>query len=97
VTKKDYRNYLKQASSFGRLTIKQKELARRYAYCYFIQRQIPLPIVKDKNSAWWNLQFDKLDLLKPGKEPFMDFICDKIIDGDDFIMEEKLVKYAESF
>lgn len=29
--------------------------------------------------------------------PFMDFVCDRILDGKDFIMDEKLVELAEKF
>jgi hypothetical protein len=38
-----------------------------------------------------------LDHLLSGKNPYMDFLCDRIIDGKDFILPEELVKamYAE--
>lgn len=97
LTRESYRQYLHQAGSLKPLDKEQRELALRYAYCYFIQRQIPMPVVKNPRSAWWEFQFGSRDLLLPGKDPFMDFICDKIITGEDFIMDENLVGRAEKF
>ena len=91
-----YRQLLRQASLLKPLSEEQKLLARKYAYCYFIQRQIPLPVVKDPQSAWWKFQYHQRHLLLPGKEPFMDMVCDRILDGQDFIMDEDLVTFAEN-
>jgi len=95
LTRDSYRQYLRRAVSLEPLDKEQRELALRYAYCYFIQRQIPVPVVKNPKSSWWEFQFGRRDLLLPGKDPFMDFICDKILNGEDFIMDEKLVELAE--
>lgn len=95
LTSEEYVRLLHQVRSIVPLNGKQQALAERYAYCYFIQRQIPMPVVKNPDSTWWKFQYDKGYLLLPGKEPFMDFICDKIMSGDDFIMNEELVKLAE--
>jgi hypothetical protein len=92
-----YREYLNKTSNVTPLNSEQIQLAQRYAYCYFIQRQIPMPVVKNPHSTWWEFQFSKRDLLLPGKDPFMDFICEKIMSGEDFIMDEKLVQLAEKF
>jgi hypothetical protein len=86
-----YRELLNQAPSLPSLSEEQMELARRYAYCYFIQRQIPLSVVKDSQSKWWSFQLDKKDLLLEGRDPVIDFVCDRIMDGKDFIMDEHLV------
>ena len=91
-----HRGLLSRAATFGPLTPDQKTLARRYAYSVFIQRQIPLPVVRDPDRLWWNLQHDKREQLLPGADPFLDFICARIIDGGDFIMDRDLVKLAES-
>jgi len=95
--KETYRQLLRKASAIGSLDNHQKELARKYAYCYFIQRQIPMPVVKNPDPAWWEFQYDKMDMLLLGNDPFMDFICERIMDGKDFIMDEKLVELAERF
>jgi len=31
-----------------------------------------------------------------GNDPFVDFICDRLMDGEDFIMDRKLVALADS-
>jgi len=91
-----YRSLLARAGSIGRPTAEQTALARQYAYSVFIQRQVPLPVVRDPHSLWWNLQHEKREQLLPGAEPFLDFICDRVIDGEDFIMGRELVDLAES-
>jgi SAM-dependent methyltransferase len=95
LTPETYKQLLKQTVSLKPLTQEQILLAKKYAYCYFIQRQIPFPVVHDPKSQWWNLQWDKLNSLLPGKDPFVDFICEKILDGKDFIMDEELVALAQ--
>jgi hypothetical protein len=90
-----YKQLLRKAGTLKPLSEEQRQLARRYAYCYFIQRQVPLSVVKGPDSTWWKFQFNKRHLLLPGKDPFVDFICDRIMDGKDFIMDEKLVKLSE--
>ena len=90
-----YKELLRKVKTLKPLSEEQRLLARKYAYCYFIQRQIPLPVVKDPNSSWWKFQYNRSQLLLPGKDPFVDFICDRILDGKDFIMSEKRVKISE--
>lgn len=90
-----YRNILQSIENIGPLTNEQQMLAKKYAYNYFLQRQIPFKVVQDNTSSFWKFQFDKRDLLLPDKDPFVDFICDRIIDGKDFIMDEDLVVLAE--
>lgn len=95
--KSDYIRNLKTAISIPKLRKSQQLIAQKYAYCYFLKRQIPFPPVKDPNSRWWRFQFDKRKLLVIGKDPFVDLICNRIIDGKDFIMEDHLVKISENY
>lgn len=95
LTPEDYKQLLRKAESLKQITEEQRQLARRYAYCYFIQRQVPFPVVRDPNSIWWSFQYDKRHLLLPGRDSFVDFICEKLLDGKDFIMDEKLVALSE--
>lgn len=92
-----YKQLLRTAAALKHLSVEQRLLAQKYAYCYFIQRQIPLPVVKDTDSTWWRFQFKKRKRLLPGKDPFVDFICERLMDGKDFLMDEDLVKLAESY
>jgi hypothetical protein len=96
LTKEAYKQLLQKAGSLPKINAEQQLLARKYAYCYFIERQIPFPVVYDPNSSWWRFQPNKAYLLLPGKDPFTDFICDRILDGNDFIMSGKLAKLAEA-
>jgi len=91
-----YRALLHRAPTLCALDEQQVRLARTYGHSYFIQRQIPLPLVRDKSSIWWNLQHDRRDQLLPGADPFLDFICDKLMKGEDFVMNRKLVELADS-
>jgi len=91
-----YHALLARASSIGRLTAEQHAIARRYAYSVFLERQIPLPVVRDPNRLWWNLQHEKRERLLPGADPFVEFICDRLIDGKPFVMRPPLVEQAQS-
>lgn len=97
LTPETYRQLLRRAAALTPLTEEQQRLARRYAYCYFIQRQVPLPLVRDPESKWWHFQYDQREQLLPGRSPFVDFICDRILDGKDFIMDDRLVSLAQQF
>ncbi|MDO8502334.1 MAG: hypothetical protein Q7S20_10870 [Gemmatimonadaceae bacterium] len=90
-----YRRFLKGASRLGRLTDQQRRDVRKYAYSHFIQRQIPLEIVHDPRTEWWGLQHEKRELLLPGKDAFIEFVCDRLVDGRDFNMTEDLVALSE--
>jgi capsule polysaccharide export protein KpsC/LpsZ len=85
-----YHDLLRQVSEIPVLTATQTKMARKYAYCYFIQKQIPLDVVKDPISKWWKFQFNKRELLLEGEDLVVDFICERIVDGNDFIMDDKL-------
>ncbi|MBU0689937.1 MAG: hypothetical protein KJ850_03190 [Gammaproteobacteria bacterium] len=95
-SQKEYREWLQRASALPPLNIEQIELARRYAYCYFIQRQIPLSVLRDPQSKWWSFQFAKKEMLLEGRDPVVDFVCERIMDGKDFIMDERLLSLVES-
>ena len=86
---------LSKVTHIPSLSEDQIALAKKYAYCYFMQRQIPIAVVKDPKSKWWNFQFDKKELLLEGRDPVIDFICEKIVDRTDFIMDEHLLALTE--
>ena len=91
----EYRQLLGKAKSLELLSEEQRLLAQKYAYCLYIQRQVPLPVVKDPHSIKWTFQYGKRNLLLPGNDPFIDFVCERILDGKDFIMDERLVALSE--
>jgi hypothetical protein len=90
-----YRELLGRAATLGPLTAEQRDNVRKYAYSHFVQRQIPLEVVHDQRTAWWALQYEKRNLLLPGNDPFIQFICDRLVDGRDFNMPEDIVTQSE--
>jgi hypothetical protein len=90
-----YRDLLGRAATLGPLTDAQREDVRKYAYSHFVQRQIPLEIVHDPRTEWWGLQHQKRDLLLPGNDAFIEFVCDRLVDGHDFNMPDNLVALSE--
>jgi capsular polysaccharide biosynthesis protein len=93
LTKHSYRDLLVKARGLGPLSSEQRLLAKKYAHAYFIRRQIPLPAVRDP-KGWWKFQLDERDTLLPGKNAFVDFVCERILDGGDFLMGDDLVASA---
>lgn len=91
-----YKEILRKASSLPFLSDEQVKLARLYSYYYFLRRQIPIPLFKEKNSKLFKFQIDQINFMLPGFDPFYDFICDEILYGGDFIMSDDLVKLAQS-
>ena len=91
-----YRDLLSSAPRIGPLDDRQRTLALRYAFTYFMRRQIPLPIVDDPASDWWKFRLDQRHSLLPGKDPFVEFICKKLFDGEDFILDDALLTQAEA-
>ncbi len=91
-----YQNLLRQTAEIGPLSESQIDLAKRYAYCYFFRRQIPVSAVFNPDEKWWSFQFDKRTSLLPGKDPAIDFICERMMDGKDFIMSPELEAEANN-
>jgi hypothetical protein len=87
-----YKKLLRDTKKIKNLDEEKLSLAWKYAYIYFIQKQIPLIPAIDENLY---LDFEHLGSLIPNKNQFIDFICERIIDGEDFILPEKLVELAQ--
>lgn len=90
-----YRELLKKASGIGPLTEEERERALHYGYHLFIQRQTPYPVVFDPDNEWYSFQDELKGMLLPGGNEFVDFLCDRILDGKEFIMDENLVELAD--
>lgn len=95
ITIDGYHDLLRRASEFGPLSSEQRLRAKKYAYTYFIRRQVPLRVLYDPNS-WWTFPFRRPEALLPGNDPFVDFVCHRILDGRDFVMDDRLVAAAHA-
>ncbi len=59
----------------------QVELARRYAHAYFFRLMTPIPRVLRQTSYSFAEVHEPVDL-QPGADPYLDLICDRILDGE---------------
>jgi capsular polysaccharide biosynthesis protein len=70
-------------------SVEQVELARRYAFTFFFRCMVPFPSVKTVEGHPTEVPDDR-DQLLPGRDPYLDFVCDRILDGDDFVLPDAL-------
>lgn len=94
-SKGEYFKLLENIKSIRPLSDDQVRMARRYAYSYFIERQIPLTVINTAQGHWGDLDLNKLDRLLPGNDPIIDKICEGIIYGKDVALDEKCFEYLE--
>lgn len=76
------------------LTSQELELARRYAFAFFFRAMIPFPTVTRHLSAAVDAMVTSAAEIQPGADPYLDFICDRIIDGGHFDLPDELVNGA---
>jgi hypothetical protein len=67
----------------------QVELARRYAFAFFFRLMIPFRHVRDINGRLAEVTVSAEDIL-PSRDPYLDFICERILDGGDFFLPPAL-------
>jgi hypothetical protein len=63
----------------------QIELARRYAFAFFFRLMIPFTHVQTVGDRLKAITTSAEELL-PGRDPYLDFICDRILDGGDVFL-----------
>jgi hypothetical protein len=86
----EYCTILDRVASIAPLSAEQTALARRYAYWYFVQRQIPIHAIDPAQGHWGDLDLSRLESLMPGRDPVMDLVCRNIVEGRDFILPSEL-------
>jgi hypothetical protein len=67
----------------------QIELARRYAFAFFFRRMIPFRHVRSLGARVVHVPESAEELL-PGRDPYLDFVCNRILDGGEFFLPSEL-------
>ena len=75
--------------SMPRPSPEQVELARRYAFTFFFRCMIPFPAVKVVEGRPIAVPSNREALL-PALDPYLDFVCDRILGGGDFVLPDEL-------
>jgi hypothetical protein len=67
----------------------QIELARRYAFAFFFRLMIPFTLVR--NAKGWLAELpSSADDLHPGRDRYLDFVCERILEGGDLFLPSEL-------
>lgn len=74
-------------AAMARLAPDQVRAARKYAYLFFMGHNIPFRYLlkAPEGGHLVGFNFSSLEDLAPGKDPDLDFICDRILDGGEFV------------
>ena len=71
------------------MSAEQVALAQRYAFTFFFRASIPFPVVPVVGGKPLPLP-TSCSRLDPGVDPYLDLVCDRIIDGRDFHTPDEL-------
>jgi hypothetical protein len=77
------------AAAPPRLSEAEVELALRYAYTFFFRAMIPFPAVTADNGRVARIP-TMPQQIAPGRDPYLDWICERILDGGDFGLPDEL-------
>jgi hypothetical protein len=82
----EYFQLLDQLPLGRRLDAQTLQDARKYAYHFFFRRMIPLKCMAPvEGFPPYQVQFERLDDLLPGRDPGLDIICQGILSGSPFV------------
>ena len=87
-TPADYEAFLKALPLSTKMDEGKLELAQKYAYHVFFRRMIPLDFMGLENRVQFTLEIEGLKSLAPGRSKGLDVICDGIIKGAPFIINQ---------
>jgi hypothetical protein len=73
----------------GQLPAGSLELAMRYAHMFFFRAMIPFRLIGAENGKVKRFPREA-SALAPGADPYLDWICERILDGGDFGLPDEL-------
>jgi hypothetical protein len=68
----------------------QRELAERYAFTFFYRALMPFPLVPQGGGGILSVPTDPA-ALQPGADPYLDLVCDGVLEGHPFVVPDELV------
>jgi hypothetical protein len=71
------------------LAVENVELAVRYAHMFFFRAMIPFPLIDARDGRVRRLPLRAAELV-PGADPYLDWICERILDGGHFGLPDEL-------
>jgi hypothetical protein len=71
------------------MSAEQVELARRYAFAFFFRLMIPFTHVRGEGGRLVRVPPSAEELV-PGRDPYLDFVCERILDGGEFYLPSTL-------
>ncbi|MBI2617109.1 capsule biosynthesis protein [Candidatus Gottesmanbacteria bacterium] len=84
-SKKEYKKILDKLPFKKKLTDRQVNMAKKYAFHFFFRRMIPLPFIESKEKFTFTLNLEGLHDLLTGKYPGLTTMCDGILKGTPFV------------
>ena len=73
----------------GPLGDEHVELALRYAFAFFFRAMVPFPAMQGGPAGVTRVPATEQELA-PGADPYLDWICERILDGADFALPDEL-------
>ncbi|MFZ2113845.1 MAG: hypothetical protein WAU77_08955 [Solirubrobacteraceae bacterium] len=71
------------------------ELAMRYAHMFFFRAMVPFPLIGSDGGKVKRFPREAA-ALAPGADPYLDWICERILDGGSFGLPDELARVAFS-
>ena len=71
------------------MSAEQVDLARRYAFAFFFRLMIPFAHVRGEGGRLVRVPTSADELVR-GRDPYLDFVCERILDGGEFYLPSRL-------
>jgi Capsule polysaccharide biosynthesis protein len=78
------------------LAPEKTELALRYAHMFFFRAMVPFPLVEARDGTVISVPLTAAELA-PGADRYLDWICERIFDGEHFGLPDELAEAPVSY